>query len=88
MGGPPVPADVPASIAEGKKLYGAECAACHALDGRTPTDTGRWMYPRAADLASSDVQAYSDQELFWIVRNGIRFSGMPAFGKVETDEHM
>jgi mono/diheme cytochrome c family protein len=34
------------------------------------------------------VQAYSDRELFWIVKNGIRLSGMPAFGKVESDEHI
>ncbi len=35
-----------------------------------------------------EVQQYSDRELFWIVKNGIRLSGMPAFGKVEFDEHI
>jgi hypothetical protein len=44
------------------------------------------MYPRAADLTSRDVQAYSDQEVFWIIKNGIRLSGMPAFGRVESEE--
>jgi mono/diheme cytochrome c family protein len=34
------------------------------------------------------VQQYSDPELFWIVKNGIRLSGMPGFGKVESDEHI
>lgn len=87
-GVPPAPASTPASVAEGGKLYGAECAMCHGLSGKTPTDAGRWMYPRAADLASPPVQQYSDPELFWIVRNGIRLSGMPAFGKVESDEHI
>ena len=43
---------------------------------------------RAADLTSRDVQLYWDRELFWIVKNGIRLSGMPAFRKVETDEHI
>ena len=52
------------------------------------SDAGRWMYPRAADLTSSAVQQYSDCELFWIVKNGICLSGMPAFGKVESDEHI
>ena len=85
---PPLPANTQASISEGDKLYGVECAMCHGLDGHTPTDAGRWMYPRAADLVSPEVQRYSDAQLFWIVRNGIRFSGMPAFGKVETDEHI
>lgn len=46
------------------------------------------MYPRAADLTSRDSQSYSDEEPFWIVKNGVRMSGMPAFGKVESDEHL
>ena len=86
--GPQEPASTPASVAAGERLYGAECAMCHGLNGRTPTDAGRWMYPRAADLTSQQVQQYSDRELFWILKNGIRLSGMPAFGKVETDEHI
>jgi mono/diheme cytochrome c family protein len=80
------PTDLPASIEEGDKLFGTECAECHGLDGHTPTDAGRWIYPRAPDLGSPEVQQYSDRELFWIVKNGIRLSGMPAFGKVEFDE--
>ena len=85
---PPAPADRQASVEQGDKFYGVECADCHGLDGRTPTDAGRWMYPRAANLTSSNVQRYSDRELFWIVKNGIRLSGMPAFAGVETDEHI
>jgi mono/diheme cytochrome c family protein len=85
---PPAPSNVKASIEEGEQLFGTECAACHGLDGHKPTDAGRWMYPRAADLTSREVQQFSDRELFWIVKNGIRLSGMPAFGKVETAENI
>jgi mono/diheme cytochrome c family protein len=85
---PPAPANFQASIEEGDKLYATECAMCHGSDGRTATDAGRWMYPRASDLTSPPVQRYSDRELFWIVKNGIRLSGMPAFGRVESDEHI
>jgi mono/diheme cytochrome c family protein len=85
---PPAPANRQASVDEGDKLYGIDCGDCHGLDGHTPTDEGRWMYPRAANLVSSQVQKYSNRELFWIVKNGIRLTGMPAFGKVETDEHI
>jgi mono/diheme cytochrome c family protein len=85
---PPAPSNLQASVEQGDKLYAADCTMCHGSDGHTPTDNGRWMYPRASDLTSRDVQAYSDRELFWIVKNGIRFSGMPAFGKVEPDDHI
>ena len=85
---PAAPSNLKASTEEGDKLFGTECAACHGLDGHKPTDAGRWMYPRAADLTSPEVQRYSDRELFWTVKNGVRLSGMPAFGNVEPDEHI
>ena len=85
---PPPPADHQASLDEGDKLFGVDCADCHGNDGHSPTDEGRWMYPRTANLISSQVQRYSDRELFSIVKNGIRMSGMPAFAPVETDEHI
>jgi mono/diheme cytochrome c family protein len=85
---PPAPTNLQSSIEEGGKLYATDCSMCHGSDGHTPTDFGRWMYPRASDLTSSLVQNYSDHELFWIVKNGIRLSGMPAFGRVESDERI
>lgn len=85
---PQGPAHTAAGIAEGDKLYGAECSMCHGMDARTPTGLGRGMYPRAVDPASPQIQAYSDAELFWIIKNGIRLSGMPAFGKTESDQHI
>jgi len=85
---PPPPADRQAAIKEGDKLFRKECATCHGTRGYDLTDAGRWMYPRAADLTSRDSQSYSDEEVFWIVKNGVRMSGMPAFGKVESDDHI
>ena len=70
------------------KLFGMECALYHGVNGPREMDVGGWMNPRAVDLSSAEVQRYSDSELFWIVKNGIRLTGMPAFGKVQTDEHM
>jgi len=46
------------------------------------------MYPRASDLTSKQVQSYSDQELFWIIQNGIRFTGIPAFADVESPDRI
>ena len=88
QGIPQRPADTKASVGSGSTLYSSECSLCHGSDGRSPTPMGRWMYPRAADLSSEQVQSFSDQELFWIIQNGIRFTGMPAFGKVETGDNI
>jgi len=85
---PPRPQNIKASIERGGSHYGLDCGVCHADDGRAQRPPGQWMYPRASDLTSRQVQSYSDLELFWIIQNGIRFTGMPAFGDVETPDHV
>jgi mono/diheme cytochrome c family protein len=85
---PSRPKDRAASAAQGDKLYAINCSLCHGEDGHTVSPMGRWMYPRAADLSSPQTQSYSDDQLFWVVKNGIRLSGMPGFARLETDEHI
>jgi mono/diheme cytochrome c family protein len=85
---PPPPVDTRASVEAGGTHFELDCGICHGVDGRAQTAAGRWMYPRATDLTSKDVKSYSHQELFWIIKNGIRFTGMPAFGKVETADNI
>ncbi len=84
----PAPRNDKTSAAIGEMQFRGECATCHGLDGRTPTEVGRWMYPRTLDLGSPEVQQWSDAELFWIIKNGIRLSGMPGFGRVHSDEQI
>lgn len=85
---PPRPLDKKTSIENGGEHYGLNCSICHADDGRGQREPGQWMYPRAADLTTKQVQSYSDEELFWIIQNGVRFTGMPGFEKVETSDHI
>jgi mono/diheme cytochrome c family protein len=85
---PKAPANDPASGTVGGMMFRGECANCHGIDGRTPTDVGRWMYPRSPDLGSPGVQQWSDAELFWITKHGIRLSGMPGFGKIHSDDQI
>jgi mono/diheme cytochrome c family protein len=68
--------------------FNGDCAFCHGQDGRTPSDVGQAMYPRVPSLASPEVQQWSDAELFWIIRNGNRYTGMGAFGKSLSDEQI
>lgn len=85
---PPEPPNDARSIAVGRMFFGGLCASCHGFDGRTPTDLGRWMYPRVPDLSSPAVQQWSDAELFWIIKHGIRLTGMPGFGNTHSDEEI
>ncbi len=85
---PPAPADDEASVTAGKSLFGMGCATCHGQDGRTPTPIGKSMYPRAVDLGSADVQEMSDAEMFWVIKNGIRLTGMPGFANINSDQEI
>ena len=80
------PGNSPAEVSVGEGLFSMACASCHGKDGRNPTNIGRAMYPRAYDLAAPEVQHLTNPELFWVVKNGIRLSGMPAFGKILSDD--
>ncbi len=73
------------SISKGSAIYGMACATCHGQDGRNPTPIGKSMYPRVPDLSSPDIQRMSDRELFWVVKNGVRLSGMPGFANIDDD---
>lgn len=85
---PPAPANDATSVAIGQMSYTGECASCHGTSGHKPTDVGRWMYPRTIALDSPEVQQWSDAELFWIIKHGIRLSGMPGFGKIHSDDRI
>ena len=56
------------------------CATCHGNDGGGETMFGRTMYPRPPDMSLKETQSMSDGELYYTIQNGIRLSGMPAFG--------
>ena len=60
--------------------YADHCAVCHANDGSGDTQMGRSFYPKVPDMRSAGTQALSDGELFSIIEDGIRLTGMPAWG--------
>lgn len=67
-------------LAEGRMHWADHCATCHGNDGRGGTAIGRNLYPKAPDMTLGDTQNLSDGELFAIIKNGIRLTGMPAWG--------
>ena len=64
---------------EGMEHFADHCAVCHANDGSGSTEIGGGLYPKPPDLKQERTQSLTDGELFHIIQNGVRFTGMPAF---------
>lgn len=79
--------DTPDTAKEGAEHFQHHCEICHGLDGQnTGVPFADKSSPPVADLASARVQHYSDGQLKWIIDNGIRFTGMPGWKGILTDE--
>ena len=66
-------------LADGMAHYADHCAACHANDGSGETELGLGLYPRPPDMRQKSTQSLTDGELFYIIQNGVRLTGMPAW---------
>jgi mono/diheme cytochrome c family protein len=75
----PLPSS-PQVVDEGRAHFADHCASCHANDGGGDTEIGRGLYPKAPDMRRAETQELGDGALFYIIENGIRFTGMPAWG--------
>src|ERR1700688_35307 len=72
--------DTPENLRDARLHFADHCAICHANDGSGDTMIGRNVYPKPPDLRLEQTQKLADGEIFWIIENGVRFTGMPAFG--------
>ncbi len=70
----------PEVLAEGMAHFADHCAACHANDGSGETAIGLGLYPKPPDMRLPATQSLTDGELFYIIENGVRLTGMPAWG--------
>ncbi len=68
----------------GANDFNSMCAACHGAPGRKPEPMGQGLNPQPPDLAES-AQHLTAAELFWVTKNGIRMTGMPAWGISHDD---
>jgi mono/diheme cytochrome c family protein len=69
----------PDVLSEGLAHYADHCASCHAADGSGKTEMGAGLFPKAPDMRASATQRLTDGELFYVIEQGIRFTGMPAW---------
>jgi len=70
----------------GLEHFADHCAICHDNDGSGNSDIGPNLYPKAPDLRLAQTQSLTDGELFYIINNGVRLTGMPGWGKSHTAE--
>jgi mono/diheme cytochrome c family protein len=75
-----------ADIRKGMEHFAKYCTACHGNNGsgeKTPYGSG--LFPKPPDMRAAATQELTDGELFYIIENGVRFTGMPAFGTGKED---
>jgi mono/diheme cytochrome c family protein len=75
----PIPL-TPDVLVEARTHFADHCAVCHGNDGKGQSGMGKQMYPKAPDMTLPATQRLSDGELFAIIENGVRLTGMPSFG--------
>ena len=81
---PPPNLSNPALITQGAGNYAAMCTGCHLAPGMGPTELSRGLYPAPPALATAPSGDPSHH--FWVIKHGIKASGMPAWGRSMPDE--
>jgi mono/diheme cytochrome c family protein len=77
-----------ADLKKGFRSYHEMCAVCHVAPGLKDSAVRKGLNPEPPKLTEDQVQQRTDAELFWIIKHGIKMSGMPAFGPTHTDEEI
>ena len=75
------------NLKAGVNTYKAMCARCHSTPEGEPSVYGQSFYPAAPQLPDG-MARYTDSQLFWLIKHGIRNTGMPAWGSMLSDEEI
>ena len=78
----------PNAVALGLSHYRENCLPCHGAPGVDAAEFQEGMNPTPPVIDTPPVQQASDAELFWVIKNGIRMTGMPGFGVNRKDEEI
>jgi mono/diheme cytochrome c family protein len=77
----------PRLIRRGFVLYDELCAVCHGAPGVPISEIGQGLNPYPPELAAEAAEE-EPAEVFWVVKHGIKMTGMPAFGVARSDEEI
>ncbi|ACE99650.1 hypothetical protein IP86_17430 [Rhodopseudomonas sp. AAP120] len=81
------PPDLPALATQGFQDFDEMCAQCHGAPGKEAGEIGNGLSPKPPPLKDA-AKRWSAPEIFWIVKNGVHMTGMPAFGPTHDDERI
>jgi mono/diheme cytochrome c family protein len=81
------PLDNHAMIQEGFSHYHEMCEACHLAPGIDPTEISQGLLPAPPDLKEA-AEEWAPAELFWVIKNGVKMTGMPAWGPTHSDDKL
>ena len=73
-------------LTDTRRHFADHCAICHGNNGSGNTTIGRNLYPKASDMRLSATQNLTDGEIYYIIHNGIRLTGMPAWGEAHGSD--
>ena len=71
---------------KGFNEYDEMCVHCHGWSGIEISSTGEGLYPKPPVFPEEELYEYSVEELFWVTKNGIKMTGMPAYGPTHDDK--
>ena len=77
--------DDPATLVAGTEHFAAHCAICHGAPGVPKGEIAHGLYPQPPDLARAS-ERYTLAELFWILKHGIKMTGMPSWSDHSDEE--
>lgn len=86
------PLDDEALVEKGFQHYKAMCTGCHLAPGKEPTELALGLYPQAPEFSEREPVTDAQEKLnlsrkyFWVIKNGIKMTAMPAWGLTHNDE--
>ena len=82
------PVSGPEALRGGLAHFKENCVMCHGAPGVPEEELGMGLNPPAPDLTLPQIQRMTDGQLFWVIQNGIRMTGMPAFGPTHNEREI
>lgn len=71
--------------AKGFREYEKMCVQCHGAPGVEPSSTGKGLYPKPPRFPEEGLHEYTLEDVFWVTKNGVKMTGMPAYGPTHDD---